>query len=190
MRKIIAVDVDLTVVEMINSWVEWYYKKTGVKLEEFKSKTWNIEELMIHHNDPMEFWKNPNLYDEVSPIENSVEVLRELSEDYDIVFVSHCLPEHENSKRYFIKRNFPFAKGFISTGDKGFVKCDIVIDDYIKYLSNFDDFVVKIMHKSFINYDSPIEGIPLLEWKEIKDYIKGGNIWEDFQVKKLKNSKI
>lgn len=171
--KIIAVDVDLTVVEMIEPWITWYRDKTGENITSFDNKTWHIEDLMVHHRDPMEFWKNPNLYDDKLPIPYSVHVLTELHNiGYTIIFVSHCMPEHEDSKRYFIKRHFPFHSAFVSTGDKGYVKCDIFIDDSDKYLDKMDKSVISIMHKSLINTTQETHH-PKMDWLEILDYIKG-----------------
>lgn len=170
---IIGVDVDLTVVEMMDPWTEWYERKTGEKLMSYEGKTWHIEDLMVHHRNPMEFWINPELYDDKSPIPGSVETLKELHDQgHKIVFVSHCMPEHEDSKRYFIKRHFPFHDAFVSTGDKGYVKCDVFIDDADKYLDKFSEDVIKIMHKSAVNNAQKTK-YPKLDWYEIAEYMKG-----------------
>lgn len=138
-RKIIGVDVDLTVVNPVPGWLSWYKSLTGHELTSLQE--FNLEHLMTEHHDPMEFWKNPKLYDDLIPIENSVESLKKIKElGYDIVFVSHCYPEHFNSKKLFLKRNFPFADGFVDTADKRFVQCDIFIDDYKKYLRQVKEY--------------------------------------------------
>lgn len=136
MRKVIGVDVDLTVVDTLHPWIGWYYKLTGHNVEEeMKSYEYGIEELMHNHNDPMAFWKKSDLYDDLQPIVGSKEALFHLSKHFDIVFVSASFPEHTMSKEFFLKRHFPFMKGFVSTRQKGFVKCDYFIDDYTKYLN-------------------------------------------------------
>lgn len=166
---IIGVDVDLTVVNMLDKWVNWYYDETGHEITYFGELRWNINYLMTEHPDPMSFWKNPNLYDNEPTLPNAKEVLGELSLKHDIIFVSHCMPEHENSKRRFIQENFPFHKGFISTGDKGYVRCDVFIDDSGKMLDKFPDTVDKILFENVLN-----KGLNYnrLDWLGIKNYFK------------------
>ena len=172
MRKILAVDVDLTVVDSVTPWLEWYKKLTGHDLGKITNDNSNVEELMHNHNDPLSFWKKGDLYDDLEPIENTVEVLRKLSEHMDIIFVSACFPEHENSKKMFLNRNFPFMKGFISTSDKQYVKCDYFIDDYYKYVKLIYDTGVKCYQiKTDIN--SEHSDIPYMDITEIcEDIIK------------------
>lgn len=133
---IIGVDVDLTVVDSLNPWITWYRDLTGHDItEEISSVNNDLQDLMKRHSDPLAFWKKPDLYDKLEPFEEAITVLRNLHEQgHTIIFVSTCFPEHENSKRMFIQRNFPFSSGFISTGDKQFVKMDVFIDDYKKNL--------------------------------------------------------
>ena len=138
---IIGVDIDLTIVDTLTPWIEWYKKLTGNDLKnDVVGMVYNIEDLMKSHRDPLEFWRRPDLYDDLEPIPDAVEVLNELKrQGHTIIFISSCFPEHENSKRYFLQRNFDFD-GFISTSDKHFVKCDHFIDDYNKYLDKIKDF--------------------------------------------------
>lgn len=174
MNKVIGVDVDLTVVDPVPGWLDWYFRLTGKTLD--VNVEFNIEKLMIHHHDPMQYWKNDKLYDNLEPIVGSVENLKNLKEaGFKIVFISNCYPEHLNSKKYFIKRNFPFADGFIDTADKGFVGVDYFIDDYNHYLNQVktqNPDCICIKHISSINSKS--EDYPYLDWKGIKDFILKG----------------
>lgn len=134
--KIIGVDIDLTVVDSVTPWKDWYLKLTGHDLgDEISNVNNDLQALMHKHSDPLSFWKDTELYDDLTAFEDSIRILKKLhSEGYNIVFVSTCFPEHENSKKMFCQRNFPFMSGFISTADKQFVKMDYFIDDYKKNL--------------------------------------------------------
>jgi 5'(3')-deoxyribonucleotidase len=177
-KLLLGVDVDLTVVDPVTDpmygWVQWYKAQTGHDIfEEVQGKEFHLDDMMHNHHDPMMFWKNPHLYDLMVPMDNSVEVLRELSEKYTIAFISHCMPEHHHSKHLFLKRHFPFMHGFIDTGDKHLVRPDIMIDDYSKYLRQVKDFnrecrCIKI--KSVINKKS--EDFEFLDWNEILTELK------------------
>jgi 5'(3')-deoxyribonucleotidase len=169
-KPILAVDVDLTVVDTITHWLTWYKQITGHCIEnDIFGQHYDIEKIMSMHLSPRDYWKLPDLYDKLEPIEGSVNALTKLSEKYDIIFVSACFPEHEMSKKYFIQRNFPFYKGFISTNKKGYVMCDVFIDDYSKYLKQVQDLnpeCLCIMHKSPLNQNLESD-FPVMSWDEI-----------------------
>ena len=66
-----------------------------------------------------------------------------------------CQPEHQRSKENMLKRCLDFIKpedyNFISTSDKGFVKCDCIIEDRNKFIDQYSNDVFKIrMHTPYI----------------------------------------
>jgi 5'(3')-deoxyribonucleotidase len=171
MNKILAVDVDLTVVDTVTPWKQWYTKLTGHDLGEISSENNDLENMMKRHADPLVFWKDPKLYDELPPIPEAVEYLGKLNElGIDIIFVSACFPEHEQSKRMFVDRSFPYNKGFISTADKSYVRCDYFVDDYKKYCKQMGELAIVFHIKTELN--SPSEEFPYVTWKEIYEMIK------------------
>ena len=179
---VIAVDVDLTVVDSVTPWKAWYTKLTGHDLGEVTSENNNLEEMMKNHNDPMQFWRQPDLYDNLQPIKEAVRALKKLHNmGYKIIFVSACQPEHEVSKRMFLGRNFPYHDGFISTGDKKHVACDYFIDDYKKYCRQQNDRATVFQIKTELNSSSNGE-FAYVDWEEIveimeEEFSKGYNEW-------------
>lgn len=171
-RKVLAVDVDLTVVDSVRPWIEWYKDLTGEELEEISSENNNLEVMMHQHHDPLSYWKSGILYDKLQAFPEATTSLRNLSDHLDIIFVSACMPEHELSKKLFLKRNFPFMKGFISTHDKHFTRCDYFVDDYKKYCTQLHECGVKVYQiKTSINSSSDM--YPYMNWSEIeKDILK------------------
>lgn len=138
---IIGVDVDLTVVESVDPWRAWYEKLTGHDLGEITDVNNDLQSLMHKHSDPLAFWKQKDLYDDMEAFQHAINTLSLMHEKGAIIiFVSSCFPEHESSKRMFLQRNFPFMEGFISTSDKQFVKMDYFIDDYKKNLRAVKEF--------------------------------------------------
>lgn len=152
-NKIIAVDVDLTVCETGYEWWKWAeaMTKAGFTYEWVSQwynygipygPIWKTKELA---GSVLDYWRGNAVYDHLSPIENSVEVLRQLHErGFDIVFVSTIKGNHHKSKYHFLKRHFPFMKGFVATKEKWLVKADVIIDDRNSVLNSFDDSVIKI----------------------------------------------
>lgn len=92
--------------------------------------------------DPMDFWRQPDLYSRMQPLPGAVEFLNNLRDallmkfdTVEFVAVTKCEPEHERSKRQFVYDKFPnIFSGFISTDEKHMVAGDALIDDNPKYV--------------------------------------------------------
>jgi len=178
MEKIIAIDVDLTVVDTVSPWKDWYHKLTGHDIGEISSENNDLETLMKRHDDPLKFWRDPKLYDDLMALEPALYFIEKIHDlGVKVVFVSACMPEHESSKKFFLRRNFPYMEGFISTADKRFVKCDYFVDDYRRYCDEMYEEGVNVFQiKTSLN--SPSDKYPYCTWDVIYEMIK-----EDLGVK-------
>jgi len=98
------------------------------------------KEASKHLEDPLDFWRSEDLYDNLEPMEYSVEKLKELSTYFDIVFVSRLKGMHHRSKVYWLKKHFPFMQGFVGTHEKWILNDSLVamIDDLPENLVRFD----------------------------------------------------
>jgi len=168
-------DVDETVAPAVKKWIKWYENLVGGDLKPLlrtDGRANDLLELMHNHNNPLEFWRDSELYHGMKPRRNSVEVLGRLSARYDIVFVSNSMPEHSHSKEMFLKKHFPFHSGYIATVEKRFIKAAVFIDDYKTYLRAVKEYQPEcecIHIKTFLSNES--DEFPLLEWLEIEDYL-------------------
>lgn len=92
-----------------------------------------------HLEDPLDFWRAEDLYDNLVPMEGAVEKLEQLSQYFGIVFISRLKGNHHKSKVEFCKKHFPFMVGFIGTHEKWLMKESVVamIDDLESNLVNF-----------------------------------------------------
>lgn len=90
--------------------------------------------------DPLDFWRDENLYDNLVPMEGAVDKLEQLSKYFGIVFVSRLKGNHHRSKVYFLKEHFPFMTGFIGTHEKYLLNDSLVamVDDLEDNLVKFD----------------------------------------------------
>lgn len=141
---ILGVDVDLTVVDSLKPWLDWFEDRTGRRVQNADGNYDLVPEMhqimkearISGKNwfDPMEFWHYDNLYDGLEPLEGAVDALAAAKDSgWTILFISSCIPDHERSKKQFLKRHFPFASAFISTHDKQFIDYDILIDDKLEH---------------------------------------------------------
>lgn len=141
-RGVIAIDVDLTVVDTLAPWLDEFKYITGLEVKN-SDRVYSLEPEMyelirqsgVPPFDPMTFWRDPSLYDMLTPLPGCVDVINQLIDaGYTVIFVSSCFSAHTDSKERFLKKWFPRHHGFISTTDKHFVDYLVLIDDRIKHM--------------------------------------------------------
>lgn len=171
--KIVAIDWDETVVDVIPVWQRWCAAFFG---EENVTNEYNLTK--VYGEEAMTFWSTPFLYQKLTPRQDAVEYITKLHEaGYEIGFVTYCKKAHLSSKCKMIKRYFPFYKFIQATKEKGYTRCDFFIDDRHKYLNQQPNGV------KLIKFDTPYVQDEVLEpkdkwivkasnWKEIYEIIK------------------
>lgn len=182
-KFIVSVDVDNTVFDMGTPWLNWmnavcgtnrtardclYDYSTGYYFPEF-------EEMKV---SAMDFWKNPNLYDDLPLIDGVYECIgRIVDAGGAIAWNSYCKAGHFSSKVRTLKRRFPFVPlgdihGFYATKEKGGIVCDFAIDDRYKHLAQYSDKVVKIHHDTIWveDFECPVD-LKSSDYTEIGDFI-------------------
>lgn len=114
---------------------------------------------------------NPSFFRDLSVIEGSQQVIRELSERYEI-FIATAAMEHPSSfaaKFEWLKEHFPFLRdlNFVFCGDKSIIRADYLIDDSIRH---FEGFIGQgILYTATHNVHE--EGYPRVNnWQEVRQY--------------------
>lgn len=104
-------------------------------------------------------------------IEDSQEVLKELSNHYEIVIATAAMlsPNSFSAKYDWLREHFPFLNPnlFVFCGDKSTIKADYLIDDHIYQLNTFGNR--GIMFTSPHNINEPYD-IRMDNWQELKSY--------------------
>ena len=120
--------------------------------------------------DPLDFWRDENLYDNLVPMEGAVEKLEQLSKYFGIVFVSRLKGNHHRSKVYFLKKHFPFMTGFVGSHEKWILNRSLVamVDDLPENLKGFDPD-----KRVWFNSENMVSSLPMGFTL---------NSWEDFNV--------
>ena len=146
--RLLGIDVDGVVVDTLT-----LYKQASPNLE-----------------DPLDFWRDENLYDNLVPMEGAVKKLGLLSKYFGIVFVSRLKGNHHRSKVYFLKKHFPFMTGFVGSHEKWILNDSLVamIDDLPDNLKGFDPD-----KRVWFNSESLVSSLPMGFTL---------NSWEDFNV--------
>lgn len=130
MTKILSVDVDDCIVEMIPDWLQWCNFQTGknLKLSEI-GYPYDLSPFFPEIR-AMTFWENNQLYHTRQPLQEAVECLGKLhSKGWKIGFASFCKKDHFSSKCKMINKYFPYRSFIMATKEKGFVRCTHAVDD-------------------------------------------------------------
>lgn len=132
--SVIAFDFDLTFADSLSPWLRWV-NASGANPPVTMDSIVGKGDLVPYFDalgvkDSWEYWILPNLYDDMEPMKNAVEVLQALKDrGHTVICVSACTPEHLASKKRMIEKYVPFIDGFIDTHDKQFVDFDVIVDD-------------------------------------------------------------
>ena len=143
---VLAIDVDLTMVDSLTPWLNWCGERVSRPLSIFDIPEPMVDEAIdiapwleesICVSDPLFFWRSADLYDNMKPNESFLMFVRNLEnaiedmsgKQVQKVIVSSCFPEHEASKRRLVERAFGKEVPFISTNAKHLVDFDVIIDD-------------------------------------------------------------
>lgn len=180
---IIGMDVDLTVVDALTNWFKWYKFKTGHDLfhimEAGEDHGFNVQELMINHSSPLDYWKQEDLYDTLEPLPGCVEKINQMKEaGHEIIFISYCFAGHLDSKVSFLKRFFGSDIVFIDTKHKEYVQMDAMFDDHSTFLEKIKDRqpdCLLIQKKTSINSILETAHSSFENWEDFNIEVLNGN---------------
>lgn len=143
-NPVIAVDVDLTVVDTGQAWYDWLETNCvestpyGEMFDKDGKLPYNLAKhyTMPEGVDAFDFWLKEDLYDEAVCYEDSKRVLEHLyKKGWEIVFVSWCYGkgQHMDSKHRMLRREYSFIDDhdfhFVTTKSKYLVNCQFAVDD-------------------------------------------------------------
>lgn len=141
MRRLLGVDVDLTVVATDQGWFSWLQRQ-GQQLYrtgDYEPLPYNLSGLFPQVEDPYQYWRDLD-YSQFQPIEGCVEALQALSEYVGVVFISRIKGNHTKSKYYWLKEHFPFMTEYVATHGKWVMNNSVVamVEDRKDVLKGFD----------------------------------------------------
>jgi 5'(3')-deoxyribonucleotidase len=153
--KTIGIDVDLVVCDPVDKWFDYMNKITG----RYNKEKFFAENKVIDYNlgsyfpelskqESMHFW-SCEIYDEIKPFQDAVEVINKLAKKNKIAFISYCKQGHFGNKVDCLKKWFNISHehwSFYATKQKSGVRVDCMIDDRNSNLNQFhgQDEVIKI----------------------------------------------
>lgn len=129
----IYVDMDSTLVDLMSNWIDWLNKEKSVKVTTKEIIHWDyIAETF--GEEANNFWKTKGVYNNVKPINGSVEFMYILQKMYDkenVVIISKCVKSNYDEKVKYAEKYFNILpNNFINASDKWqFTSDGILIDD-------------------------------------------------------------
>lgn len=118
--------------------ISWYHKEFGVLVdrEAFIGKP--EADAFPNKEAIWKFINSPGFFRTAPLMPGAVEVIQELTNDYDVYIVSAAMefPLSLSEKYEWLREHFPFIswKNIVLCGDKSIIKTDYMIDDHFKNL--------------------------------------------------------
>jgi 5'(3')-deoxyribonucleotidase len=170
----VLVDMDEVIADPMGAMIGWYRTQYGdgidINFEMALGGSWLRIFPEEHRNFITDRLLSPGFFRNLPVIENSIDVLREMNERYELYIVSAAMefPNSLKDKLEWLLEHFPFLtwRQVILCGDKRPVQGDYMIDDHIKNLKHFNG--KKYLFTSPHNLD--ITGYDRLNnWEEVAD---------------------
>lgn len=172
-KLVIAVDFDNTIVASSKAVFELYQKESGDYNSIYTDNhLWDFDRLI-----PSEYWSRAykyfceqKFYDILEPLDGAIKVLKELSEEHEVVIVTKHDPDGIAIKAQWIRNNLPFISRVVflvqDDYEKSIINSDIFIDDKPECLSGSNGF--KILFGNY-GYNAGLDSALLRaeSWNEV-----------------------
>ncbi len=174
----IAVDQDQVLADLLGEWIKRYNIDYNDTLTPEDIKCWNLCKYVKSDcgRDIYNYLKDEDLYRNLEIIEDSQEVLYEISKKYEIFIVTAAMemPSSFKGKYEWLRKHFDFipSKNIVFCGDKSIVNADYLIDDAVHNLETFkgEGLLFSAPHNLNENRFRRVNG-----WREIRELFLGQN---------------
>ncbi len=169
----ILVDMDGVLVDVYNRFFHLYKESTG--------KSMPIKDIIGLKEaeafpEQIKWVNSPGFFRNMPVMKDSQKVLQRLNEKFDIVIASMAteFPQSLTDKQLWLVEYFPFItwKQVVFCGRKNIIEADIMIDDHLKNLDNFEGetFIFSQPHNMNL---SETRHRRVNSWKEIEEIFIG-----------------
>ena len=133
---------DEVIADPMGAMIRWYDEEYGLPYNwDNIDGSWSKGFPEQHHTLVKEKLLSPGFFRNLPVIEDSVEVLREMNEKYEIFIVSAAteFPNSLKDKLDWLLEHFPFFtwRQVVLCGDKRMIAGDYMIDDHVRNLIHF-----------------------------------------------------
>ncbi|MFC5529008.1 5' nucleotidase, NT5C type [Cohnella yongneupensis] len=171
----IAIDMDEVIAEFSTKHLELFNRTFNeqVTMEELHGKKLRDLRPELAH-EIFELILMPDFFRDLNPIPHSQEVIKELSESYEIFIATAAMevPTSFTAKYEWLKEHFGFLNemNFVFCGDKSIIRADYLIDDNTRHFKGFEGQSILFT----ANHNKNETGyVRVNDWLEVRDYFKG-----------------
>lgn len=137
--KVIGVDFDDVIGDLVSEWLANYNRDNNDNLSEKDIKSWDIGSYTKIGKEMYDYLKHPSLYDNVKPVFNSlwgVHALRNMG--YRVVFITASTTEQSGRKYLWLLENgyIENKSDYYEAIDKSLIASDYLIDDNPENVEN------------------------------------------------------
>ncbi len=136
---IIGVDVDSVVADLHSVWISRYNKdyNDNLSLEGTEITDWDTSKFVKRECGVKiyDYLKDPTLYDDILPVEDSLDIIDQIKEDFNsrIIYITSTPIETPGVKfNWLVRHGFLKEKelhNYYECRDKSLIACDILLDD-------------------------------------------------------------
>ncbi|QZI90096.1 hypothetical protein MYOV057v1_p0181 [Vibrio phage 184E37.1] len=189
-KKTIGVDVDCTITDICHKWVDFCCASPNYSNFEEDRYYRDVENENVDYNitnyfeiadgvDFLEFWKDPNLYNDVECYQEAVDTIKALYyTGWKVIFISYCneCGSHAQSKADMLRSCFSFIHPdhfhFVQTKSKGVLReaLGAFADDRCSFINQMKGDVLCFKVKTPYTQDAEILYDNVIEvdgWKDI-----------------------
>lgn len=171
----IGIDVDLTVVDTLTPWLNWFKQKTGKELSIDNISGYSLDPVMQPFMPsgilPSDYWEQEDLYNHLEPLPEAIKfVNKALEMGHEVVFITLSTSGHHGSKEAFLRKYFGSCSGVIHTKLKYMIDVDAFIDDNVsvaKEMTKYKPSVKTYLHKTLLNQNN--KEMRPMTWEEISE---------------------
>lgn len=140
--KRIAIDMDEVMANTFKKHLELYNKDFGETLTPEQVVGRKLRDYHPHrHQEIQAYFDNPDFLRDLEVIEGSQEVIRELSESFEIFIATAAMeiPKSFTAKYEWLQEHFPFLNemNYVFCGNKSIIHADYLIDDSTRHFKGF-----------------------------------------------------
>ncbi|WEG14554.1 5'-3'-deoxyribonucleotidase [Pullulanibacillus sp. KACC 23026] len=173
--KRIAIDMDEVIADFVPKHLELFNEKhnEALTLDDLRGK--KLAHLRPHLNDEIRrLYDNHGFFRSLNVIKDSQEVIKELSEHYEIYIATAAMevPSSFAAKYEWLKEHFSFLNemNFVFCGDKSIIHADYLIDDNVR---NFKGFIGQGILFSSPHNLFETGYVRVNNWQEVREYFLG-----------------
>lgn len=170
--KRIAIDMDEVIADFNPKHLRLFNRdyNENITIEDLKGT--RLRELRPHLKEEiMNYLTDPTFFRDLTVMKDSQEVIRELSEYYEIFITTAAMefPTSFTAKYEWLKEHFSFLNdmNFVFCGDKSIIRADYLIDDNVRHFKRFSGQGILFTSPHNINETGYVR---VNNWKEVRNY--------------------